>query len=525
MQSAETRLTNQITDLQREIDAGQRTVTQKKAPLQSEKLDALRKQRDALKETHDRVFKKPDLTDSERLDIWKEHVKEQIAELQDRRKRGDFQVRKKLDTLKYDNEAIELQFQKDVEMNALKEMRHDDEMSKRTTPQVVKDSATMTARFMHMALAGGEFSAVFKQGATGTFGRPIMTARNFVKSLKPFWSEEAHFRVKHDILTRDNAPDYRGRLEFTDINGRLSNMEEVYMFKMAKWMKGIPGLSHYVKYMDMFQRSFTSFLNLMRADTFDAMKREYGSAPETMDAIANYINVATGRGSKSTARFGGGMANAVFFAPRWSISRFQYLLGQPIIAAGKGNRQMIVNQYARTLVGLGSVYAFGLAAGGTVEWKDPRSSLWGKIQLGGRVIDPLFGLAPVMRIMAQLITGTRKNSKGQIRPVRESFRLPVQGSQKPGPFDPSGAELIGRFAWSKLAPAPETFVAATSGENVIGEKFQIGKRLAASVTPITYKDIIVALKEQGLEPATAIDLMAIWGLGSYIPDKPKQPNW
>ena len=524
MQTAETRLVNQIADLQKEIDTGEKIAKQKREKPNSERLQVLRDHRDALREIHDEVFKKPELTDAERLDIWKERTKDQINVLRDRRARGDFKPKAKPNPLRMDKEAIELQYLKEVEHKALLEMRIKDELSKRTTGKVILDSAANTARFAHMAMAGGEFSAVLKQGATGAFGRPMMTARAMGKMFQAFWDEKAQFDIKHEILTRDNAPLYKlSKLEFTDVGGRLSSMEEMYMFRTMEWMKKVPGLSHYVRYMDMFQRAFSTFLNVMRADTFDAMAREYGTDKPTAEAIANYVNVATGRGSHATSRFGGGGMNALFFAPRWSISRFQYLFLQPILAAGKGHRTMVAKQYARTLIGLSSVYALGYAAGGTVDW-DPRSSKFGKIELGGRVIDPLFGLAPVMRIFSQVISGTRKNNRGQIRPVRENMRLPVQGSGKLAPFDPSASELMGRFAWSKLAPAPEAFVSAATGENVVGQKFNLGQKAIQAITPITYGDILSAIKQEGISPSTAIDLMSIFGLSSYIPTQKKTTN-
>ena len=118
-----------------------------------------------------------------------------------------------------------------------------------------------------------------------------------------------------------------------------------------------------------------------------------GTSREALLSAANYINVATGRGSTGLGRRLGETANTIFFAPRWSVSRFQYLLGQPILAAHPGYKTMVAKQYARTMMGLGAVYALGYAAGGTVDW-DPTSSEFGKIKLRNRVIDPLFGLCP-----------------------------------------------------------------------------------------------------------------------------------
>lgn len=521
MQAAERRLTNQINDLQHEIDTRTKIVRNKTKLVFDDKLNALKARRDALKEIHDEVFKPAPLTEAERLAIWKQKAREWIETWKERLELKDVHPKPRPDPIRLDPEAISIRREQQKVRHAVLEMRIKDQLKQRTTQRKIADSIGNTIVFLRAAMAGMEFSAVFKQGATGVFGRPITTARALKKMFQAFSSEDKQFAIMDEIFTRENAPLYeRGKLQFTESGVRLSTMEEMYMFRFAEWMKRVPVLRHYIKTMDAFQRAFTTFLNVMRADTMDAMIKENGTDPKTLIDIANTINVFTGRGSASLNRLGA-VPNQVFFAPRWAISRFQLLLGQPLWSASKGNRMMVAKEYGRVLLGLGAFYALGYAAGGKVDW-NPVSSEFGKIKLGDRVIDPLFGLAPVMRLIAQSVSGLRKNSKGKIRPTREKefipkpFRGMVQGGFKRGPYEPSGTELIGRFAWSKLAPAPETFVSAAGGQNVVGEPVTLSGKAVQLITPITYNDIFSALKEDGVSPSTAIDLMAIFGLSSYV---------
>jgi hypothetical protein len=77
-------------------------------------------------------------------------------------------------------------------------------------------------------------------------------------------------------------------------------------------------------------RAYVVYLNRLRADMFDAMSATLARNGEpTMaeyKAIAQYINVATGRGSfgKKFDKATDALA-AVFFSPRYVASRFNFI--------------------------------------------------------------------------------------------------------------------------------------------------------------------------------------------------------
>ena len=96
----------------------------------------------------------------------------------------------------------------------------------------------------------------------------------------------------------------------------------------------------------------------------------------------------------------------LLFAPRHLASRFNVLLGQPILrgylasepGTNKRIARMAAKEYARTLVGMAAIYglaAMGQAVNGDdddeepIATLDPRSSDFGKIKFGNVYLDPM----------------------------------------------------------------------------------------------------------------------------------------
>ena len=80
-------------------------------------------------------------------------------------------------------------------------------------------------------------------------------------------SRDSHAAINDEILTRPNAPLYnKAKLFFSDQTGTLAQMEEAYM---SRWAEKIPGIG-------ASQRAYVTFLNRLRADSFDAMVEKLG---------------------------------------------------------------------------------------------------------------------------------------------------------------------------------------------------------------------------------------------------------
>lgn len=347
-------------------------------------------------------------------------------------------------------------------------------------------------------MTSADLSAVLRQGGFITLAHPIRAAQSFPAMLRAFRSEAKAHAVNLEIASRPNYPLYRqAKLYLSEHGHSLSKMEEAYM---SRWAEKIPLVAG-------SQRAYTTFLNKLRADSFDAMEKTLSrngkATPEEAAAIANFINVATGRGALGKAENAAVGLNTAFFAPRYVASRFQLLAGTPMWKGTARTRTAIAKEYARYLMGLGVIYGLGQLAGAEIE-TDSRSSDFGKMRFGNTRIDPLSGLQQVAVLESRLASGETKKLSGKV--------VPIRGEKVPyGSGDAS--DVLKQFIRTKLSPVVGAGVDIVSGENVVGEPVTPGSVVQNLTVPLAFRDIYKAMIEQGIPEGTAMGLLSILGMG------------
>jgi hypothetical protein len=357
-------------------------------------------------------------------------------------------------------------------------------------------------------------SAMLRQGGLLFRGNPWRSLRIMPDVVRASRSPEGYFKLMQDIRERPNAELYlRSKLGLTDIKSpKMQDLEEAYM---SQWTEKIPILAG-------SQRAYVYFLNRLRADTFDGMARNLGRnghvTLEQAKGLSNFINVFTGRGHLPEKAAGAiSTLNELFFAPRYVISRFQALTGQPLrFAKDPAVKKLIAWEYGKTLLGYGLFYGIvGTALhqlGATVEF-DPRSSDFMKIKIGNTRWDPLSGVAQVTVALTRFATGQTKSLKtGKIETLsgQKAYSARNYGS------------VTWEFLRSKFAPLPAAWFNWRSGEKVTGEEtsllptwdrregFKTGELLGL-VTPLSGMDIYKTLLEQGVPAGIAFALIANFG--------------
>jgi len=451
-----------------------------------------------------------------------------IADLEARIAAGDFAKREKTE-----HELVERNKRLQFELEKTKERFHryalEAEFQSRTPIGKIFGETVAGINFARAIMTSLDLSAILRQGGKISFGHPLRALKAVPGSLKAFVSEDADFRIRQEIESRPNAPLYKKfGLELTSIGGdALSRTEEAYA---SRWVDKLPtaaggGLIR------GSGRSYTAFLNRLRADSFDAMLAALardGSNPtkEEGRAIANYINVATGRGKVGKNEKSGEVLNTVFFAPRLVASRFQLLAGQPLYGGSNRTRKMIAMEYARFLIG--ASVAIGLAMlmrDEDDETKpielDPRSANFGKVRFGDTFLDPLAGLAQVTVFLARVASGeTRTTTKDELKPLRDAYRLtdiaPGLGDGyelgKTGYGGRDVPDVIASFLRSKLAPVPGAVINVATGKNMIGETVTPMSAAGELVTPMSVGNLVDVMEAQGMARGTAINLLGILGM-------------
>lgn len=450
----------------------------------------------------------PKRTEEEiRLARDKKMIANRTAELERRVRDGDYAPRPKKPAV-MDKEKSDLLYENAKAKEAFNKALFEEKLRQRTFGRKVFDTAREVLNTSRAILTSMDLSGVLRQGGFIAFAHPIRAAKSIVPMLKAFASEKSAHAAAEEIKSRPNAPLYEtSKLYLADQNSHsLTKQEEAFM---SRWANKIPLVAG-------SQRAYTTFLNKLRADSFDAMAKSLGSGAtltsEEGKAIANFINVATGRGSipGKAAQAAAGL-NSIFFAPRFVISRFQLLAGQPFYGGNARTRALIAGEYARYLAGMALVYALaGLDPDKDDLVTDPTSSDFLKLKWHGTRLDPMSGL-----LQATVFT-TREG---------EAIRRFITQDKSKEPKYGSGADVLGRFLRSKLNPAIGTVVDALAHKDVTGQEVTPISALKRLGVPLSFGDILKTMEEQGVPRGTALSVLALFGMGlQTYADKKKTPT-
>lgn len=569
LEARKTYYRNQITDLQKQIEAKEKFVKDKSASPTDPELEALKAKSNALKEEFDEIFGKPGLTDAQRLEAMQKRITEleakvaakdtstkptkvnrplppeleqakqriealnqelkelreaanpkktpeevalqtlktrlrsSIAKMEDQLKSGDFSKKQPVrPTL--DAEAERLSYEAAKTKAEWHEALMKDRLSRRTIPQKLLGTVGEVLNTSRAVLTSLDLSAVLRQGGFITLGHPVRALKAFPAMFRALRSEAGQHAVNQEILGRKNYRLYlQSKLYLSEHGHKLSKMEEAYM---SRWADKIPlvGAS---------QRAYTTFLNKLRADSFDAMvntlSRDGNVTPAEASAIANFVNVATGRGKVGLQENAATGLSTIFFAPRYVASRFQLIAGQPLYRGSARTRKLVASEYARFLTGVGVVYGLVQLAGGEVE-TDPRSSDFGKARFGNTRIDPMAGLLQPTVLLSRLASGETKRLSGDV--------VPIRGSEVPFGGD-DAADVTARFLRTKLSPVVGTAVNIASGSDVTGKEVTAESAAENLLVPLALQDIYKTMVEQGVPKGTAMAILSIFGMGLQTYDQ------
>jgi hypothetical protein len=382
-----------------------------------------------------------------------------------------------------------------------------------------------------------DLSAVLRQGAFYVLSHPEIAMRSFVPMLKALRSNKFARAINDEILSRPNARLYKkaGLFLAEQDSAHPTKMEEVYM---GRWAEKIPGVG-------ASARAYVTFLNKLRADAFDAALEKFGRngkelTDQELKDLASFINNATGRADLK--KFNSEGISSVFFAPRWVASRFNMMATYPWKVAGLPTakskqldaklRKHIAGEYARFLVGYGILHTLAvLAFGGddedeTVNW-NPLSSDFGKVRVGNTRLDTTAGMSNAIVFTSRLLTQHTENTKGEIMPLRYNGDGDnIRYGQR------TLSDVILSFVRSKLAPIPASMWNLGQGQNVVGETYKeraqfmrdsvgmppwlaenpfIQESFGMGV-PLSMADFYEAMQEHGVPKATALQLLATFGV-------------
>ncbi len=252
---------------------------------------------------------------------------------------------------------------------------------------------------------GLDLSASLRQGAA-YFGRKEWN-NAFIRMFGYLKSQTAVDALEIEMMSNkytDYAMKFKRDLGLTLLGETMTQREEVYMSKFTEKIPLLRGS----------ERAYTGFLNDLRFNRFVNILESLDNAgqsitdnEEAMRGLAQTIANASGRGQLGKLEPGARALATALFSPRWVASRIR-LATDPFTKTGVARIEAIKN--LATVSGI-SVSVLGmLALAGLDVEKDPRSSDFGKVKIGNIRFDFTAGMAPYIRLLAQIATASTKSS-------------------------------------------------------------------------------------------------------------------
>lgn len=351
-----------------------------------------------------------------------------------------------------------------------------------------------------------DLSAAGRQGIIFTPSHPIASTKAMGRSIRAALSKSYADDIER--VTRQTgwgqlAEKFGVHSSPTGFAAKLAAKEEVYMSRIAE---SIPlGVG---KMVAASERAFATFLNQQRREVFIIQAKKWirrgitpTTNPKAFSDYAKFVNHATGRGSLEQMKPGAlTMLNAIFYSPRFQVSRVQ-VIGDLISPKTTWTARKVI---ARDLA---EFYATGMGimgmskAGGAEVEMDWRSSDFGKIKVGETRYNYWGAFQPMARLTGQMFSGEiKRTGTGKLK-------------------DKAQIELLTNFLRTKLAPVPGLAWDIKTGETFRGEMVEptpefIAKRTLEMLTPLFLQDCVDAWQFQGVDAQFPLSAgLAFTGIG------------
>ncbi len=468
-------------------------------------LKALREQRDKLRADYAQMESDLGVAEQKRLDNYKKTLKRSAERYEERLRTKDFATKKK-QPIPLDEEATKLKLERDKIKQQFDIEQEKARLANRPWNEKIWDTFIDLWNIPKSLLASIDMSAPFRQGAILSISNPKAGGRAFQEMFSQAFSEK---KANEWLLKLRESPFYavikQSKLYVAEPNTKLTAKEENFMSNFAS---RIPVIGPMVK---ASERAYVGYLNKLRVDIFangaDRL-REQGitpeNNPEAYKSLANFINNATGRGNLGALELAAPVLNGLFFSPRYIMSRFNLLNPVTYAKMPAPVRKMALKSVL-SYVGF-TVLFIGLLDAAfddlDIEW-DPRSTDFGKLRIGKTRIDPWAGFQQVVRLLAQLATGQKKNTKTGAITNLDGRKFPFE----------TRADVALRFGRSKLSPTASTVANVLSGKTIVGEEVTVGGELLKNVTPLYMQDLKEIYDEEGPTGVVLSAIPAFFGFG------------
>lgn len=351
----------------------------------------------------------------------------------------------------------------------------------------------------------GDISAFLRQGGFLVAGAPIKSTKAMVKSLKTMFNEDKFLATDMAIrehpnhVKREAAGLYLSPADRID----LALREEAFASNLVERLPGIRQVAF------ASERNMATFLNLVRVAKFDSFVAAHPDAGlETLTAVAEYINSASGRGSLPGMERSARALSVIFFAPRFATSRVQHAWRSAKLLKNKETRGTVLWDWTKFMgTGFG-ILSLGALAQGVDVGDDPLDSDFGKMVIGDTRVDIWGGFQQPFRLFATWIAKGAETA-GAVELEKEVDVL----------------DATMRFLMYKAAPTVTIPSEIVQGEDVVGNEKELWETLGGAFVPLYLQDTWEVFKGTQDPVATAAAMLGTGvgiGVTEQTPKKSKK---
>jgi len=356
-----------------------------------------------------------------------------------------------------------------------------------------------------------DMSAPLRQGAFLIPTHPVSSGEAFSGMIKDFFSESSFNKYLDDLY---KSPDYRrikdSGLYVADprkIAGGITSREENFLSNIVE---NVPYLGAPAK---ASSRAYSSFLNRQRINVFNDLANQFKvdgfDSPENLEALAKFVNTATGRGSMGQLERATQTLSGLLFSPRFNASRISLLNPMSYVNQPAPVRKEAIKSMAAFTGTVISILSLLKAAGASVEL-NPTSSDFGQARFGKTRYDLTAGFRPWIVYLSRMLTGkTKSATTGTVRDISN----PDFGGQ-------NRLDVTTNFIRSKLAPVPSVVADLMAGSNVVGDPVTAKSLFQNNFIPLVTQDVTDAVKNDGIQALFTVGLPAFFGAGVSTFDAP-----
>jgi hypothetical protein len=557
--AAKQRLRNQIEDLEREIERGEKVPRSTRTVKEDAELKELKEKRDKLKEESDKIFKDEEFKEKKRLENAKKAAQRRIEDLERKLKDKDFSKKKTTPVIE-DSELIALRAEKLRLQEEYDKEFYKAKLLARTDAEKRIDKLWDLWGLTRGLSATGEASFVGIQGLVQTLAHPKNAAQAFKNAIKFFGSTKKTEDWLRNIKSQEWYPTLKNsKLALTEPHAEITAREELFYsgYTDLIWNTlGIPfkkiSPQAYENWksanpLKAIERASVGYLDTLRVlrflDGMEILKEQgktFENSPQDYKDVADAINTLTGRASLGKLNQFAEPLSKIFFSPRNWASQIKTATPYALYHFGKMTptaRKMAIADFSK-YVGLTTAMVMTTAAflnndddeETSVEY-DPRSSDFMKIKLGDKRIDPWGGriqqvvltsrlmLDMLHDVSPELSEGGMKTKKGEIVPLGTPYKAATK------------KETLIRQAMNKLAPSArllERYLSAKTTKDgtktdEFGQPYEFSEDLKESLRPIFWSTVSDLLKDDPTALDGLLITLAFFGYGVNVQeDKDKK---